>query len=1200
MRSRLRRWLGAYRRVRSSYLWTLLGMQRRWIYGLLTAGILNFLIIIGILDTLRKAFDGAIVEQYDYLDPLVTALTGLAFLGLFTGIAQRQIIARIGYHLEYQLRVRLYNQLQSLDPRLLDGLPTGQLLTRAMTDLTLVELLVQLIPTLGVAITVLLALAGLVLYMHPVMGVIALAGIPVNLYLISRVRKPLWGFSWLALNRRAQVTTAIDEAVRGIRVVKSFGREDDERVRVRDAARRAYAVSLNRVRMMARYDLILQAIPVVLNGVILLVAGRVVANGEFSVGELLIFLIFTRVFTGIAQQFDEIASGWMFAKSGAARIFELLAWGGDEVPGAARQTVELPPSDEGLALHGVEVRFGDNVALPAIDLDVAPGELVVLTGPPGSGKSLVAAVAAGLSPTSGAATIEGVALADLDRADLGRAVRVLAEDPFLFARSVRHNLEVGAPLEGARPDDDTLLAALRAAAVDDVVAQLPDGLDTALGDRGMTLSGGQRQRVALARALVSPPRVLVLDDALSAVNPALEVEILQRIRRHVPDMGILCITRRPGARAIADTVFTLPDPDRAAEAPVTWQAAVEAAVAGRGDLPPDAELTAVVDALPQDRDEPEVGERPATETEERPTVLHVLRPFRRKVVVAIALLMGYTLVGLIPEGLFKIAVDDFREGVYADSDKVAIVLMLIAGALGVLAYFLKIYTAKVNEGVLYLLRRRTFQRLSRLGIDYYDRELPGQVAARVVHDLDRITSFLETGVYQMATAITIVVASFTIVVVWNPEVGAGVLRFLPILVILTAVQVPLANRAYKHARAKLGEVIERFQEDVAGRYVISAYGIRDQAGAELNERAKGLRAARRRSTLISNVYVELMQYFGWLALATVVDRAGNLHLEGVLSAGSVIALQLYLSRAMQPIPQLSDLLQRYLAARASFATLRTPYDAPVLPVEREETKEAPPLDGDVVLDGVRFRYPGTERHVLDDVSLEVPARSSVALVGPTGAGKSSIAKVVARIYDVDEGAVRVGADDVRDLDLRSYRRRFGVVPQDAFCFSGTVASNIAYGRPDASRDEIEAAVEAVGAAGVLGRIPGGLDGFVDEEGRNLTAAQRQLVALARAVLVEPDVLVLDEATSSLDEEHEAAMLEAVSSLGRTTLFITHRLPVARRADKVAVVDGGRVVEVGTHAELLRRHGAYAGLWTSGDGDGNGKRTRRARPLRAKR
>jgi ATP-binding cassette subfamily B protein len=270
-----------------------------------------------------------------------------------------------------------------------------------------------------------------------------------------------------------------------------------------------------------------------------------------------------------------------------------------------------------------------------------------------------------------------------------------------------------------------------------------------------------------------------------------------------------------------------------------------------------------------------------------------------------------------------------------------------------------------------------------------------------------------------------------------------------------------------------------------------------------------------------------------------------------------------------------------MAARASFRTLSSPFHEPVLPVEREGVPACPPLRGDVVLAHVDFTYPGTHRPVLTDVSVSIPAGTSLAIVGPTGAGKSSIAKLVSRTYDPDRGSVHAGGVDIRDVELVSYRRHLGIVPQDAFCFRGTVADNIRYGRPEATSDELKSAVTAVGGDDVLSSLSAGLATAVEEEGRNLTAAQRQVIALARAVVTDPDIVILDEATSSLDTEHEEAVLDAVRRLARTAIFITHRLQVARRADSVIVVDGGRIVEQGSHDELMDRGGAYAALWAVG-------------------
>jgi ATP-binding cassette subfamily B protein len=595
----------------------------------------------------------------------------------------------------------------------------------------------------------------------------------------------------------------------------------------------------------------------------------------------------------------------------------------------------------------------------------------------------------------------------------------------------------------------------------------------------------------------------------------------------------------------------------------------------------DPRLIKALATVPADRDTPRVSEDDATESETRPTLFTILRPLLVTVLLAGGVLLLAASVNLIPQGLFRIIVDDFKAGHHASADRTAFFIAGLALTYGALSYAFRVRVARVNESVMYMLRRRVFQRLSRLGVDYYDRELPGQVAARVVYDLDRISTFLDNGLYFMTVNTTLLLLAMGVILVWSPPVAAVVLPFVPVLLFFSGVQVPIADRAYDRQRARLGAVVERFHEDTAGRYVIDAFDAREQARASFQDRAWRLRQARRWSAGVSNGYIEHMNCAGNLAGAALISRAGSLSIAGKLSIGSMVALELYLLSALGPIAFLSEAMGRLMAARASFRTLRRPFATPILPVEREDAVPCPRLAGDIVLDHVTFHYPGTERVVLDDVLLEIPPGTSIALVGPTGAGKSSIAKLVARIYDADGGRVLIDGHDVRDLELSSYRRRLGVVPQDAFCFRGTVRENIAYGRPDATDEELAAAVEAVGAAHVLRALPSGLASTVEEEGRNLTAAQRQVIALARALLTDPDVLILDEATSSLDGTTEEGVLEAVRRIGRTTIFITHRLPVARRADLVAVVDGGQIVERGPHDQLIEQGGAYARLWAIG-------------------
>ena len=1170
MRQRLGELYTAFRVLQRSIVWQLLARQKRWLIALFVSGVTAGTFVILNVLTIRDLVDDALIDKTEPLQGFVDALFFFAFCIFAAGLVVRQVGARMGYQLEYDLRLWLYERLHGADPRVLDRMSTGQIVTRALTDLGLLEAIILVLPGVGLGVIALLALSGFLLVTNPLMAVVAMAAIPVNYAIIMRVRERLWGLSWLVLNRRAEVTTSIDEPVRGMRVVKAFGREEHERARVADRAKKAFAASVNRVRVVARYDLILLAMPAILNAALLFIGGRQISSGELSVGDMLIFFALAAVFTGFAASFDEILSGWTFAGTGAGRIFELIT--ATPAPTTDEDDGPGPNGAGGLSYHDVTLEIGGVRVVAGIELSVRPGELTVVTGPPGSGKSVLASLALGGQPlTSGHITIGGIDVNAMSPRRVRGLVRVLPEDPFLFGRSVRENLTVG--LDGGETvSDDELWQALGVAAADGFVRQLDGGLDAVLGDRGLTLSGGQRQRLALARSIVRPTRVMILDDALSAVNPSLEAQIVQRLRRHCPDAAILAVSRRTALVEQADGLVTLPQPNGAPPRPPVEQR-IE-------DAPSTGALAAAVRSVPPDRDEPGVDDADARDDHEPPSVLNVLRPFAGKAAIAGGLLLAFTLVQLIPNALVKFAIDDFGRREHTTADRVVVAITVIGFVIGGLSYAFKVAAVEVSEGVMYLLRRRTIQRLSRLGIDYYDRELPGQVASRVVHDLDKINEFLDRGVYIVLSSVTLLLGTVAILFVWSAEVAVIVSGFLVVAIVATIVQVPLAARAYLRQRLALGDVVTRFQEDLAGRHVIHGFGAQDVARDSFAEIGWQLRTARRTATTIANVYIESIQLILNLATMALLATAGRLALDETLTLGGVVALQLYLLKALEPIPLLSGVLQKYLAARTSFHTLSMPFREPVRPVERPDVSPVGDLDGELRLEQVHFRYPGTSRAVLAGVDLTIPAGSVVAVVGPTGAGKSTIAKLAARVYDPDDGAVTVDGHDLRDLDLDGYRDRLGIVPQDAFCFKGTVADNVAYGRPDAPREDLELAARTVGALGEIERL-GGWDAEIEEEGRNLTAGQRQFLALARAVLRQPDVLILDEATSSLDEAAEQALLRAVRAVDRTTIMITHRLAVAEYADQVVVVDDGSIVQHGHHDELIAVDGPYAALWEHG-------------------
>jgi ATP-binding cassette subfamily B protein len=681
--------------------------------------------------------------------------------------------------------------------------------------------------------------------------------------------------------------------------------------------------------------------------------------------------------------------------------------------------------------------------------------------------------------------------------------------------------------------------------------------------------------------------VLVLDDALSAVNPAREVEILGTIRAHAPTTAVLCITRRPGPQTLADQVVELPPAGshRAVAAPGEIEAPeVSAFAALANDEVYDPRLLEIISNIKLSGDDPQLPEAAAVDTAKPPSLRALLVPQKRLVVEAVLALLFVTGVGLVPDLVFGDAIDRVKANNTAATDRLALGLIVVAICIGAGQFVFRITSAKVNQGALYGLRRRVFERLSKLGIEYYDRELPGQVSAKVVHDIDRIARFLgtgfgEPGMYQLVSKGALFLGALGIIALLSFQVALVVLPFALVLALLTRVQMPIADRAYAVGRLRLGTVVARLQEDFAGRYVIKAFGAERRARIDFETDARELRTARRRAETVSNTYLALINLVLAVAGAAIYWRAGSLALAGALTLGTVVTLRLYVENVLQPVRTLGRLWPEYLQARVSLRQLATPFEVPILPVEAAVPTPCPRLRGALAFEGASFTYPGTARPVIHGLSFKVEPGSIVAVVGYTGAGKSSVAKLLGRIYDPTGGRVLVDGLDLRDLDLTSYRRRLGIVPQDAFLFRGTVQSNIAYGRPEATLDEVRAAAEGVGALATLLELEGRFGATVEEEGRNLTAAERQLIALARMWLVEPDILVLDEATASLDAETEASVLDAVCRLGRTTLLITHRLAVAERADEVVVIDAGRLVERGRHEDLLAAGGAYASLWT---------------------
>ena len=1146
-------------------------------------------------------------KQTHALVLIALAIGGAGVFGSLFSYFQSYNGEYLSQKVAYDLRNKLYNRLQTLSYAFHDRSQTGQLMSRATSDVEAIRGFIGFALLRGVYLLILLIVITVLLFtLNWKLALIGLSVIPFISVLTIVINRTLRVY-WMKIQQGLGVLgTIVQENLVGAKVVRVFAREDFESKKFRRQAGEIYDLELGANNLLATNSPLMSFAILLSMGGILWYGGRQVVAGALTQGELVEFLLYLVMLSMPIRMLGWLTILFSRASASGKRIFEIL----DQTSPVIEKPDAIDIKDVKGDIVFENVSFGydsQGTTLKDISFEAKPGQVIALVGSSGSGKSTIAnLIPRFYDVTSGRITIDGIDVRDATLASLRRNIGTIHQDTFLFSGTIRENIAYG------KPDAlmEEIIEAAKQARLHDFINSLPAGYETWVGERGITLSGGQKQRMAIARTLLLNTRILIMDDSTSSVDTETEYEIQQALAALPSGYTTIIIAHRLRSVQRADLILVLDGGQ------IIERGKHEELLARGGFYKQlynlqfqNQEPSAFAADVPKIKAEPvspiSYGEKQgltSASTERKlegslsksddvifgkPYDSHVVSrmvkyfaPYRVALPLTIAATLLYTFT--IVANPYLVGVAENKYIVVGNIRGLNFIVLLFLG--NAVLFWASYYTqiraeAKLGQGILLNLRSQVFDHVQRLSVKFFDNNEVGRIMSRIQNDVGELGDFLDSGAFWVTGEIVTLVAILFVLFFMDVRLALISVSVIPFLLIFLFFWQGWARRSFIKVRQAISAVNASLQENISGVRVIQSLSREELNSQQFEHVNRAHFEANMQSVKFSAGMMPVVEFLVAAATSLIVLFGGERVLGGTLLVGTLLAFILYIQNFFDPIRVMTMEYTQLQRAMASGSRVFELFDIKPEVEDNADSIKVGRLQGDIVFENVHFSYaPGVE--VLHNINLHISPGSTVALVGPTGAGKTTIVSLIARFYDVTAGRILIDGYDIRHLEKKSYRSQIGLVLQDPFLFSGTIKDNIRYGNLEATDEQVIDAAQTAGAHEFITKMGESYDTILQERGQNLSMGQRQIISLARALLENPAVLLLDEATANIDSQSEHVLQQGLHKLmkGRTTIVIAHRLSTIQNSDCILVLDKGNIIEKGNHRELLARGGLYSRLY----------------------